>query len=76
MQALTPASTLSVVRPREHQSLTLLVEVLLPEDWKESAVDGNSPRPKCVLQWPGLVTPEMDDLLLQVDVFPPQATNF
>ena len=31
---------------------------------------------KCVLQWPGLVTPERDDLLLQVDVFPPQATNF
>ena len=75
MQTLTPTTTLSVVGPREHQALTLLVDVFLSEYWKGSAVDGNSSPPECVLQWPGFMALEVDDLLLQVDVFPPQATN-
>ena len=70
-----PTATLGVVSPGEDQSLELFAELLLLEDRYQSGVDGNHPISIGVLQWPGFVALEVDGLLLEIDILPPQATH-
>ena len=73
VRSLCPLCSLCVVSPGKDQALALLVELLLLEDRQKVGVNRDGPDPPVVLQRACVVTPEVDDLLLQVDVFPPQA---
>ena len=53
--------------------MALLDEPLLLEDRQQSGVNQDGSDPPVVHQRACVVTFEVDDLIMQVDVFPPQA---